>query len=1302
MAKRVDPAVDAHLEWLGFVQPTGLVVSPHALSQAGAILQQNDRGTQQRVVEVLDRSDVEDAPAFEDFASEVLDWSWNPKFYWGKGGSPVPEELQVALPDFQETLSPTYAVVERDPEEKGGKWQLLVKTLLPNKSFDDKESLGGQWDASYHAKFERLLRETQSPAGILFNGSTLRLISTPAGESSGWIDFQLPNIRETQGRPLAAALKLLLSEQRLLALPKDKRLAALLAQSRRFQNTVSERLAEQVLHALYELMRGLQAAQDVSKGELLRGVLQDQHTRDEVYQSLLTVVLRLVFLLYAEERGMLPQTEVFQQHYSLAGLHARLRDEAALHPDTMDQRFGAWGQLLALFRMVFDGAQGEDGEPLLPQRHGALFDPDRYPFLEGRPMGEARQVHCAVEVPRIPDGTIYRALEKLLVLDGERISYRALDVEQIGSVYETMMGFRTERATGRSIAIRAAQKHGAPTTVNLDALMDEEPKKRAKWLKDAAARNLPQGVTDGLKKASTLDELRGVIDKIVDHAATPELVPADSIILQPSEARRKSGSHYTPRELTEPIVRRTLEPQFDRLKQEAGGPIRPEQILDLKVCDPAVGSGAFLVEACRQLGAALELAWEAHGGAPDTPPDESQQIHAMRLVAQRCLYGVDRNLVAVELAKVSLWLATLARDHAFTFLDHALRHGDSLVGLSNAHIAACDWSDQGLEQSQLESPLWTRLRSKVDDVVSLRRRIREAGDEASDSELRDLLDEAEYKASEVRTWGDLVIEAFFSADKDKVRKQALGEVAKQIAAGVDSGERARLDELRHEDPPLAPFHWELEFPEVFDRERPGMDAFVGNPPFAGKNTIGASNLDGYLDWLKHAHPGSHGNADLVAHMFRRAFDQLREGGTFGLIATNTIAQGDTRGSGLRWICENGGEIYNAQRRVKWPGLAAVVVSVVHVHRGPWAGEHSLDGKAVPTVTAFLFHGGGHEDPIRLAANAGQSFVGSYVLGMGFTFDDTDKKGVASSLDDMERLIALNPKNGEVIFPYIGGAEVNGSPTHAHHRYVINFGERQEAECRRVWPDLVAIVEEKVKPDRTALPPKNAWNRDVATRWWQFGAYRKGLESAVAGLERVLVISRVGQHAAFAFLGADSVFAESLVVFPFQSYAAFAALQARPHELWARFFGSSMKDDLRYTPSDCFETFPFPEDWQTHRALEAAGQAYYDFRADLMVETDLGLTKTYNRFHDPDEDDPKIVRLRELHAAMDRAVLDAYGWTDITTNCDYFPEHEGEESSKMRYRWPDEVRDEVLARLLELNAHRAAAGHSAGQQQTLGF
>src|SRR5262249_12143491 len=153
---------------------------------------------------------------------------------------------------------------------------------------------------------------------------------------------------------------------------------------------------------------------------------------DDVYRALLTVILRFVFLLYAEERDMLPGDETFVRYYSLTALYERLREDAALFPDTMDQRYGAWAQLLVLFRLIHDGA--EAGGMRLPRRRGVLFDPDRFKFLEGRLFDGARQIHERIEPPLVPDGTVYRALDKLLILDGERISYRSLDVEQIGSV----------------------------------------------------------------------------------------------------------------------------------------------------------------------------------------------------------------------------------------------------------------------------------------------------------------------------------------------------------------------------------------------------------------------------------------------------------------------------------------------------------------------------------------------------------------------------------------------------------------------------------------------------------------------------------------------------------------------------------------------------------------------------------------------------------------------------------------------------------------------------------------------------
>jgi len=1288
MARKLSPQLLAHLEWIGFVRPTGLVVSATALENAGVILNQRDAEGQNLlracVAEQLfpgGRGPAPYLPDFAVFARQVLGWSFSPRAYAGTAEVPIPPELEVPFGEHGELLRPDFAVREREVKEGASPWQLLVQVLPVGEELDKSSSRAGSFELTPHGRLERLLRKTGVSAGVLFNGRTLRLLSAPHGETSGWADFQVADMLLTAGRSIASALRLLLSETRLLALPRGQRLPALLEESRKYQNTVSERLAEQVLHALYELLRGFQAAHDASRGELLRGPLEEQ--ADQVYRALLTVILRLVFLLYAEERDLLPGDETFRRYYRLGGLYERLREDAAQYPDTRDQRFGAWAQLLVLFRLVHDGAQHERLK--LPRRHGELFDPDRFPFLEGR--AGLRQAHQRIEPPLVPDGTIYRALEKLLVLDGERLSYRALDVEQIGSVYETMMGFRLETATGLSIAIKAAKKQGAPTTVDLEALLAEPAENRDKWLRERADRKVPDGVRKNLKASQTLEDLYAALLPVVDGAATPDLVPRGAMVLQPSEERRKSGSHYTPRSLTEPIVKTTLEPILARLRGEDGRPPRPEQILDLKVCDPAMGSGAFLVEACRQLGAALVESWRSYGEMPAIPPDEDELVFARRLVAQRCLYGVDRNPMAVDLAKVSLWLATLARDHALTFVDHALRHGDSLVGLSRKQIEAFHWDEKAPRfQAGIEV---TRVREHTERILELRQQIREAGENVADWELRDLWDLAQVELSQVRLFGDLVLAAFFEGSSNKEREATREEYAGLVVAGKAESFRAMLEDWRRAEKPLVPFHWEVEFPEVFNRENSGFDAFAGNPPFAGKNSIAAANVATYLDWLKQTHEESHGNADLVAHFFRRVFSLLREAGTLGLIATNTIGQGDTRSTGLRWICLHGGDIFAARSRVRWPGQAAVMASVIHIAKCQFQGLRLLDGLPTPVITAFLFHRGGHEDPVRLFANIGKSFVGSVVLGMGFTFDDNNSRSDATSLAEMKRIIEKNPRSQEVVFPYIGGEEVNTIPRHSHHRYVINFGDRTEAECRQNWPDLMDIVEMKVKPGRMKI------NREFRKKyWWRFGELAPALNKSIANLSRALVVARTTKQLGFAFLSPATVFSENTVVFPLESFSAFSNLQARIHEIWVRFTSSTLKDDIGYRPSDCFETFPFPNCWQNDPALEEKGKEYYEFRAALMVRNNEGMTKTYNRFHDPNETSPDIEKLRELHTAMDRAVLEAYGWSDIPTDCDFFPDFtetddDGNEVPKsIRYRWPDEVRDEVLARLLELNAQRA--------------
>ena len=464
---------------------------------------------------------------------------------------------------------------------------------------------------------------------------------------------------------------------------------------------------------------------------------------------------------------------------------------------------------------------------------------------------------------------------------------------------------------------------------------------------------------------------------------------------------------------------------------------------------------------------------------------------------------------------------------------------------------------------------------------------------------------------------------------------------------------------------------------------------------------------------------------------------------------------------------NGGTIYGARKRHKWPGVAAVVVSVVHLIKGMYAGEKKLEKRPVPQITAFLFANGGHDDPKQLAANAGKSFLGSKIYGQGFTFDDSgpaddDTAGIPSPIAKMERLIAENPKNAEVIFPYIGGEEVNSSPTHTHHRYVINFGERSEEECRREWPELMEIVERKVKPGRLVQ------NREIRARyWWRFGETCPALYEAIAVCERVVVIPRVSMRYAPALVDSRCVLSEQLAIFPVAKWTLLLPLLAQVHELWFKFkastFGSA--DAPRYAPSDIFGTFAFPAalldstaNDPTHAAtrqiLESIGERYIKFRAELMVRNNEGLTSTYNRFHDPAETSSGLLELRRLHGEMDQAVLNAYGWSDVpqigpgNSHCGFGLDYlDIEEDAQLpdelqeriddgnlffwdandaldfqgqlqaygaitsrrklpwRYRWPESVRDDVLARLLALNAERYAEEvnlglHSKGAKQVV--
>jgi hypothetical protein len=961
MAK--SPEELAHIEWLGYVQPVGLVVSIPAMLEAQCYVNKNIMAEHARFLNCLARDSAGNVQTeirdLREFVQSVLGWESDDLISLPDRGR-LPSEytdLEVVLPQYHETLRPTHVVPEfnsntDESSASKSKYVLLIQELASKIDLDEplESDSAKHWNASPQAKFERLLREAGVPIGLLFNRSQFRLVYAPRGETSGYATFNVDEMAQVAGRPMFAALHMLLGVERLFSLADKQRLPYILENSRKYQNTVSTALAEQVTSALFELLRGFQAANDQRVGELLRHVLANnpQH----VYHGLLTVLMRLVFVLYAEDRDLVSSDPTYTNHYSVSGLFERLRSEAGRFPDTMDQRFGAWAQLLTLFRLVYEG--GQHAELKIPARKGYLFDPNRYPFLEGRfddgktDFSSAEEQSSAIQIPHISDGVIYRVLEDLLILDGERLSYRTLDVEQIGSVYEAIMGFELQVSAGKSIAIKPVKSHGAPATINLEALLAAKPADRAKLLNEWTDQKLGAGDAAALKEAATIDEVVAALDKKIAKHVTPGIVPADSMVFQPSDERRRSGSHYTPRSLTQPIVRTTLEPilkqmydpeaplpkvykptRDDKQRYTAGelearvrlsqkqiaateaaravGCAHPWQILELKVCDPAMGSGAFLVETCRQLGDELIKAWYAHDMIPaDIPPDEDEVLYARRTVAQRCLYGVDKNIMAVDLAKLSLWLVTLAKDHPFTFLDHAMRHGDSLVGLTREQIIGFHWEPK--KQKKFGEDL---IQRRLDRATEARSKILNAREDVAYRDQEQRMAVANEALNLIRLIGDACISCFFASNKKREREEELNNVflnASLYVSSISSNSKAQTllrfeeardasngnidfrareslnqaaDRLRSLPKPLSPFHWEIEWPEVFLSDKGGFDAILGNPPFINA-------IDGGLDkstknWLQQSIRQVSGAADLAFYFLAKAHSCTKRSGSLGFL-----------------------------------------------------------------------------------------------------------------------------------------------------------------------------------------------------------------------------------------------------------------------------------------------------------------------------------------------------------------------------------------------------------------------------------
>jgi hypothetical protein len=673
---------------------------------------------------------------------------------------------------------------------------------------------------------------------------------------------------------------------------------------------------------------------------------------------------------------------------------------------------------------------------------------------------------------------------------------------------------------------------------------------------------------------------------------------------------------------------------------------------------------------------------------------------ARQLIAERCLYGVDLNPLAVELAKLSIWLVTLAKGRPFGFLDHNLRSGNSLLGihlldqLTQLSIVPSDKGQIRLMGQQIERA--------VSEAINLRQKLRALPiRDIRDVEAMAQLDADARKMLEVpQLIADAFIgEVFASGGNANVLVNATASLATQAEMAID-GEIEAIELIAQrtvlafetdtpsDKPRHKPFHWPLEFPEVFNRAKGGFDGMVGNPPFLGGQRITGVAGTAFRDWLvNNIADGRRGSADLVAYFFLRVWILLREGGGFGMLAVNTISEGDTRRVGLEAMVNEGAVIYAAYPNEPWPGKAAVVTSRVHVHRGEWRGARILLGQPAPFISAFLSD---REEwsPKRLKANEGIAFQGSIVLGMGFVL----------SHDQVRTMLDVDSTNADVLLPYINGDDLNSDPSQQPSRWVINFWDWPEERAREYempW----RWIEERVKPERQRRKSNGefALRSPLPDRWWQFGEKRPGLYHAIGRghyferhptgwdpsipiMKNVSICSQVSKHFGIHPIPNDVIFDQRLVVHRLIARDAIL-LQSSIFIAWVLKFGSTLETRMTYTPSDCFETFPRPnlkfDDWSN----------YFDLRIRLCVEEGMGMGKIYNRFHSEVVSDPLFKQFRCLQEELDKAVVHAYGWDDLDLGHGFHPLPHLQENDRVRFTISESARVEVLRRLAEMNRQR---------------
>ncbi|MBB0995380.1 SAM-dependent DNA methyltransferase [Dietzia sp. SLG510A3-3B2-2] len=1218
-------------------------------------------------------------------------------------------DVTVRSPGEQITVAATSALKGREDETAA-----LLLVCEPTSGLRDA-GLDG-WAANEIDRLAMLLRKAQVEVGIVTDGQWWALVWAEEGKPTG---SGVVNALTWAEEPLLRdAFLTLINQRRFRASDAEQRLTRLFERSELEAEEITEALGTQVRRSVELLIQAFSEA----RLHATKAGDPDPLTEnpDDIYQAAVTVMMRVVFLLFAEQRDMLPTEQLYWDSYAINGLVDDLRAQAAGGEELLDESYDAWHRLLAVSQALHSGVNYD--EMRMPAYGGSLLDPERFPWLHA---ADSRGLRL-----RVSDRVMLHVLESAqsVVVKGERrrISFREIDVEQIGYIYEGLLGYSCAEVSD-DIVLGLVGKDGAEPEIALTTINDlydehgGDSKKFARaivaWFKEnqpAATGKTVSALTKLVDREPAGDDRaelvrmlspvaagdRSLLETLVrwgnlirrDLRNIPLVIPVGGLVVIETPSRKNAGAHYTPKSLAEEVVLHALQP----LVYEPG-PLQTHDdsewklksaaaILDLKVADVAAGSGAFLVAAARFLSERLVEAWIDEGIVSDPGSVGAEEIRrrALREVIARCLYGADINPTAVEMCKLSLWLVSMDKTKPFSFVDDKLFCGNSLLGLTSIEQLRC--LHLFPNPSTMQQQLLVDIDSKIAAATQLRQGLASPVEErdpmrSSRAKTR-LLEKFQQATAELRLVADSIIAAALPHGGKPGRQ--LDDAFKtlswqlQLAFPVDGSlpdQTSLLERISLGLTPTVatdyarwiPIHWILAAPDVMI-DNGGFDAIVGNPPFlVSKNISGALGGNMREAMVSTIAEGNRGAADLVVYFLLRAAALLRSDGYLGLICAKSVAEGDSRDVGLARLLANGFSVGRSVRSERWP--SALVATHYSVVWGGWrtAACPVSDGRPVREITAELRPASRvRGKPGRLLANKTLSYKGSVLLGKGFMVEEAE----------VESWVASHPENAEVLRPYLNGADLNSSPSATPTKWVIDFGERS-LEHARSYHEPFARVLETVKPERDKNPIKAR-----REQWWLHVGRAPELYDRIQDEHRVIAMSVVSKFAVPRFVKTGPLLSSALVVFTETSPAFYSVIASSLHHAWTLEWGSRMKTDIRYTPSDVAETFPLPE---LGVDLEIVGSRLDEAMHAAHVETKMGLTGLLNQFHNPTASSSRIDFLRAAWREVDRSVLTAYGWDDLSPSYGFRESSEG-----MRWKWDEETSREALDRLLELNYQRARA------------